>query len=223
VARPEQEIRYVWVGNRAVAWARAGTGPPLVFSPWWMSHLEVDWRDPLFRAFVGAFAPYRTVVRYDRPGTGLSDRDGPPPATLEQDIAVLAAVVDRLGDWPVALFGGSTGGPVAAGYTSDHPERVERLILYGTYAGGRSVAGARTPEPLDVRDRLRRISVPTLILHRKEDRAIPFDGALQLSAGTPEATLMPLAGSEHLPWRGEAGAVIRATLDFLGVPVELPS
>jgi hypothetical protein len=42
----EQAIRFTAEGGRRIAWTRTGSGPPLVFSGWWMSHLELNWRDP---------------------------------------------------------------------------------------------------------------------------------------------------------------------------------
>jgi pimeloyl-ACP methyl ester carboxylesterase len=74
----EQLVRFAELNGRRVAWAAVGEGPPLVMGGWWMSHLELDWGNRRFRDFIAALARYRTVVRYDPPGAGLSDRDGPP-------------------------------------------------------------------------------------------------------------------------------------------------
>ena len=49
-----------------------GDGPPLIFTSWWVSHVELDWSDPAFRAFFESLAQRHLVVRYDRPGAGLS-------------------------------------------------------------------------------------------------------------------------------------------------------
>ena len=69
----EQAIRFTSDRKgRRIAWASSGSGPPLVFSGWWMNHLELNWRDPRFRSWVEALGRHRTVVRYDTPGTGLS-------------------------------------------------------------------------------------------------------------------------------------------------------
>ena len=61
-------------GHR-VAYASHGSGPPLVFTAWWVSHVENDWEHPGYRAFFEALGRYHQVIRYDRPGAGLSDRD----------------------------------------------------------------------------------------------------------------------------------------------------
>jgi pimeloyl-ACP methyl ester carboxylesterase/DNA-binding CsgD family transcriptional regulator len=138
---PEQTIRFTLAGGRTVTWASVGTGPRLVIGGWWMSHLELDWANPAFRAFVTGLAEHRTVVRYDRLGTGLSDRTALPDTSLDGEVEVLARVIEAAAPGPVALLGGSSGGPIAAAYAARHPERVEHLALYGTYAQGSRVAG----------------------------------------------------------------------------------
>ena len=133
-----------------VAWATAGSSPTLptlVVGGWWCSHLELDWQDASFRAFAERLATRFRVVRYDRPGTGLSDRDVPPPPDLDEEIAVLDAVVraataDTSGrsGAGVLLLGVSSGSCVAVRYAATHPERVRRLVLYGSYADGHDLA-----------------------------------------------------------------------------------
>jgi pimeloyl-ACP methyl ester carboxylesterase len=91
----EQEIRFCAVGSARVALATCGSGPPLVFPSWWASHVEADWQWDDFRAFVGRLARDRTVVRYDRLGTGLSDRDRPDDVSAVQlEVQSLTAVLD---------------------------------------------------------------------------------------------------------------------------------
>ena len=135
-----QLVRFAELNGRRVAWAAVGEGPPMVMGGWWMSHLELDWRNRRFRDFITALARYRTVVRYDRPGTGLSDRDGPPPMTLDDEVEVLAGVVDAVDAESVVVFAGSAGGPIAARYAAEHPRQVERLVLYGSYLNGARIA-----------------------------------------------------------------------------------
>jgi pimeloyl-ACP methyl ester carboxylesterase/DNA-binding CsgD family transcriptional regulator len=136
----EQSIRFTQVDGRRVAWSVVGEGPPLVMGGWWMSHLEMNWRDPPFRAFVEAIARHRTVVRYDSPGTGLSDRSQPPSTSLGDQVAVLAGVIDALGAESVDLYAASSGGPVTTAYAVANPGRVRRLVEYGTYANGAEIA-----------------------------------------------------------------------------------
>jgi pimeloyl-ACP methyl ester carboxylesterase len=111
----------------------------VVFPAWWVSHLEHDLEDPAFREFFARFTRHLTVVRYDRPGVGLSDRERP-EHSLEDEVENLRALVAELGTERFALFGGSCGGPPAIAYAAQFPERVTHLILYGAYAHGPTVA-----------------------------------------------------------------------------------
>ncbi|WP_165968849.1 alpha/beta fold hydrolase [Actinomadura sp. KC06] len=267
----EQLVRFTAVNGRRVAWSAVGSGPVLVTGGWFCSHLELDWRNPAFRKFVTAIAEHFTIVRYDSPGRGLSDRDALPSADPDDEIAVLAAVVDEVAGTndQVALLGGSSGGCVAAAYAAMCPDRVERLVLYGSYAHGAQIAerharesilsivgahpgvgsrlladifvpdgstkerdefaaflrAAATPAitesslsmvySLDVRDRLGAVRAPTLVLHRRKDRAIPFALGQDLARQIPGALLIALEGKDHLPWRGDMTTLLQAALGFL--------
>ncbi|MGN6814950.1 MAG: alpha/beta fold hydrolase [Solirubrobacterales bacterium] len=103
----EQEIRFTEEGGHRIAWARSGDGPPLVFCGWWMSQLELNWRDPRFRAFVEALGQHRTVIRYDAPGTGVCAADTTRAATVDGEVAALAAVVEASGAPSIDLFAAS--------------------------------------------------------------------------------------------------------------------
>jgi len=99
-----------------------------------------DWHfDPL-RRFVEGLAAGRMVVRYDRLGTGLSDRNrGPETFTPEFEDATLCAVLDELGLARMTLMGISCGGCIAVSFAARRPERVDRLVLYGSYAQGHAL------------------------------------------------------------------------------------
>src|SRR6476660_6662743 len=107
-------IRFLPFAGRRIAYAVTGEGPPLVAPAWWVSHLELDWADPAFRGFWESVGEGYTLVRYDRLGVGMSDREvHVDDLTLDTDVAVLGAVLDELGLETVALFGGSSGGCAA--------------------------------------------------------------------------------------------------------------
>jgi pimeloyl-ACP methyl ester carboxylesterase/DNA-binding CsgD family transcriptional regulator len=67
-----------------------------------------------------------------------------------------------------------------------------------------------------VEDLLDRVAPPTLVLHRRGDRAIPYRLGRDLAARIPGARLVSLAGRSHFPHAGDAQAVVRAILEFLG-------
>ena len=130
--------------GQRIACAVVGTGPPLVLPPWWVSSVVEDWHVAPFRRFVEGLASTRTVVRYDRLGTGLSDRERPPEAfTPEFEDATLCAVLDELRLERTTLMGMSAGSCIAATFAARRPERVDRLVLYGSYAHGHALGSAR--------------------------------------------------------------------------------
>jgi pimeloyl-ACP methyl ester carboxylesterase/DNA-binding CsgD family transcriptional regulator len=125
-----------------LAWARHGTGPPLVKVANWLTHLEYDWESPVWRYWLEGLGRSHTVIRYDERGCGLSDRQ---LGELSVDcwVSDLEAVVDAAGVERFALLGISQGAAIASAYAVRHPERVERMVLYGGYAQGRNHRGDR--------------------------------------------------------------------------------
>jgi len=142
------EIRFVECrSGERVATAVHGRGPVLVCPAWWVGHLELDWQEPLFRRFFCRVGEVATVVRFDRPGVGLS---GPAMQTrnLETEVAVLEDVIAAQNAERVSLLGLSCGGPPAVAFASRYPERVTQLVLAGTYARGDAIASAKLRDAL---------------------------------------------------------------------------
>ncbi|MDQ3033571.1 MAG: alpha/beta hydrolase [Myxococcota bacterium] len=141
----DAEVRFVRnsAGER-IAYAVHGKGSPLVCVAWWVSHLESDWEHPGYRRFFAELGEQHTVVRYDRPGTGLSDRQRT-TVDLESEVATLEAIVDGLGLGEMSLLGIACGGPTAVAYAARHPERVTKLVAFGSYVRGSDIGprGAR--------------------------------------------------------------------------------
>jgi pimeloyl-ACP methyl ester carboxylesterase/DNA-binding CsgD family transcriptional regulator len=271
----EQAIRFTDEGGRRIAWARSGSGPPLVLSGFWGSHLELNWRDPRFRAFADRLGRHRTVIRYDLPGTGMSAQEDLPGGGMDEEAAALAAVVEAAGAGPVDLFAGSSGAPIGIAYAVANPERVRRLLVYGGYAAGAAIADARSRQAIvdlvrehwglgsraladvfmpsataaereafvefqrrstgaeraaaslagvyrfDVGERLGAAPAGAFVLHRREDRAIPFALGRDLAARLPEATFVPLEGDDHFPWFGDSAALLAAAFEALGIEEEV--
>src|SRR4051794_19954201 len=149
VTHAPQEIRFLTFAGRRVAYSAVGSGPALVAPAWWISHLELDWADPRFRALWETVGSGYRLVRYDRLGVGVSDREvRDEDLTLDAEVALLQAVLDALALEKVPLVGGSSGGCAAIAFAARHPERVERLLLYGAYADGAAVATSELREAI---------------------------------------------------------------------------
>jgi len=121
-----------------VAYASTGAGPHLLVAPGWLSHLELDWSIPAERMFHEALSSGRTLVRYDRPGCGLSDPYAG-PRTMALELATIRAVTEALGATSFDLLGWSLGAAVAAQWAADRPETVRRMVLYGGWATGSEI------------------------------------------------------------------------------------
>jgi pimeloyl-ACP methyl ester carboxylesterase/DNA-binding SARP family transcriptional activator len=118
-----------------IAYATVGAGPPLLKAANWLNHLEFDWASPIWGGSFAAIAGYRTFIRYDERGCGLSDWDVS-DLSFEAFVEDLEAVADRLGLDRFPLLGISQGCAVSIEYAVRHPERVTGLVLIGGYAAG---------------------------------------------------------------------------------------
>lgn len=132
-----QEIRLCTASDGVrLAYATIGSGPPLVKAANYLTHLEHDWKGPVWRHWLHGLAEHHTLVRYDERGCGLSDWDVT-DFSIEAWVRDLEAVVDALGLERFPLLGISQGASVSVAYAVKHPRRVTHLILYGGYARGR--------------------------------------------------------------------------------------
>ena len=137
-AEMEQHIRFCRTSDGArLAYATIGDGPALVRAAHWITHLDYDFRSPVWRHWLQGLSRGRMLVRYDERGCGLSDHD-PDEVSMETFVHDLETVVDDLALERFPLIGLSQGGPVAVEYTRRHPERVSRLVLVNTYVRGRN-------------------------------------------------------------------------------------
>ncbi|MCV7029635.1 alpha/beta fold hydrolase [Mycobacterium sherrisii] len=271
------EIRFLRVDSGRVAYEVRGDGPALVAPAWWVSHLELDWQSAGFRRFWDSVARGYTLIRYDRLGVGMSDRAvHESDLTLAGEVALLGALFDELGLQRASLVGGSCGSCSAIAFAATYPERVDRLVLYGSYADGsaitepevsdaivaavrahwglgsrllshiflgsaesveherfarlqREAATAETAAALlglvyrlDVRAQLAEVGCPTLVVHRRDDRAVPYRLGREVAAGIPGAALLSLSGNAHFPWHGDVDSVARACRELLGASQEPP-
>src|SRR6516165_5511556 len=130
----------------SVAYAKAGTGPPLIFVGGWLSHLDLSWALLPERSFLEALTSGRTLVRYDRPGCGLSDRPFKAAWSLALERETLDSVTSAVGDTTFDLIGSSLGVPIAIDWAARFPETVNRLVLYGGWARGSDVATPQVRE-----------------------------------------------------------------------------
>jgi pimeloyl-ACP methyl ester carboxylesterase/DNA-binding CsgD family transcriptional regulator len=129
----DQEIRYLDFEGRRLAYSTLGEGPPIVFGPRWVSHLEEEWADLRQRAFYLEVARTHRVLRFDRVGCGLSSRELEPCPTIESESRQLEAVIDATGE-PAVVFASSCCCMAASQLAVRRPAAVAKLIYFGGYA-----------------------------------------------------------------------------------------
>jgi len=115
-----------------IAYTAFGDGPALLFAAGFVTHLDLMWDFPAFKAMIPLAKAYRLIV-LDKRGTGLSDRSlgfG----SLEQRTEDIRAVLDHAGAEQPILYGISESGPMCTYFAATQPERVRALVLYGTLA-----------------------------------------------------------------------------------------
>jgi class 3 adenylate cyclase/pimeloyl-ACP methyl ester carboxylesterase len=117
-----------------IAYQVFGDGPlELIYSPGWVTNVEVLWEWPGCAAVFTRLAHRCRVVVYDKQGTGLSDRVATLP-DLEARMDDVTAVMDAASMTRPALLGATQGAALSALYTATHPDRVSALITYGGFA-----------------------------------------------------------------------------------------
>jgi len=127
-------VRYAKSGSLNIAYQVTGGGPvDLVLISGFVSHLDLDWAHPQHAHFLERLGSFARLIRFDKRGTGLSDRPGGLP-DLEARMDDVRAVMDAADCERAILFGYSEGGPMAVLFAATYPERIKALILYGTYA-----------------------------------------------------------------------------------------
>jgi pimeloyl-ACP methyl ester carboxylesterase len=287
------ETSYAKCGDLSLAYQVFGDGPiELVIVGPFVSHVELAWTVPQFKAFFEQLATFCRVAVFDKAGVGLSD-PVPKVRTLEDRAAEIEAVMDAVGFKQAVVSGLSDGGPVAMMFAATRPERVRALILSGTIAywgfagwddmdrdpaelracflaelgedytpsieqlarfqeAGRAVrsgwgsgvaASISAPSVrsirqlamlermsaspgmarasfeaaflIDVRPILPALTAPTLVIHAREDNAVPVQCGRYLADHIPGARYLEVEGADHTPVLTEPDKVLTGIEEFL--------
>ncbi|MEU4235708.1 alpha/beta fold hydrolase [Actinoplanes sp. NPDC026619] len=126
------EVRYARTGDGVtIGYQQFGAGASMVWLPS-LSNIVAQWRVPALRSAYEALARRMTVTLYDGRGTGSSDRRiDMRDLGVEAHLRDLVAVLDDAGLQRVSLLGYYHSVPTAIAFAARHPERVERLVLFG--------------------------------------------------------------------------------------------
>jgi class 3 adenylate cyclase/pimeloyl-ACP methyl ester carboxylesterase len=125
------ETRYARSGDVSIAYQVLGEGAfDVVLVPGAVSHLELSWQVEGMAAFYRDLASLGRLIRFDKRGTGMSDRVSGAP-TLETRMDDVRAVMDAVGSERAALIGSSEGGPMSVLFAATYPQRAWALVLCG--------------------------------------------------------------------------------------------
>jgi pimeloyl-ACP methyl ester carboxylesterase len=128
------ETSYASCGDLSLAYQVFGEGPvELVVVGPFVSHVELFWTLPEFKAFFEQLSTFCRVLLFDKAGLGLSD-PVPQVRTLDDRAAEIEAVMDAVGFGKAACFALSEGGPAAIVFAAKRPERTRALILTDTFS-----------------------------------------------------------------------------------------
>jgi class 3 adenylate cyclase len=128
------QTHYAKSGDVSIAYQVAGSGPfDLVFVPGFVSNLDGQLENPGWSHFFSRLSNFSRLIRFDKRGTGLSDRVAG-IANLEDRMDDVRAVMDAVGSERAALLGASEGGPMSLLFAATYPERVSALVLYASFA-----------------------------------------------------------------------------------------
>ncbi len=122
-----------------------------------------------WQGWADALVPTRRVIRYDLPGFGLTGPDPTHDYSMKRQVAVLMAVLDRLGVERAVIAGNSLGGGIAWQAALAHPERVSALVLVdasGAPAADVVAAASAAPRSVPIGFRLARMSWAAPVLQR---------------------------------------------------------
>jgi pimeloyl-ACP methyl ester carboxylesterase len=146
VSITRSSIRYARSGDLSIAFQVIGGGPlNIVVVPGFISNLDVMVDSLSFGPLLERLGSIGRCVLFDKRGTGLSDRDlgfG----SLEERSDDIRAVMDEVGFESASIFGYSEGGPLSVVFAASHPERVDAIALYGTFAtlGSDTIASSQS-------------------------------------------------------------------------------
>jgi pimeloyl-ACP methyl ester carboxylesterase len=196
-----------------------------------------------YTALIDQLAAHSRVIAFDNRGAGRSDKPDA-PYSIELMAADALGVMDALGATRADLLGISLGGRIALELALGHPERVERLILVSTSArvvpslrrrrlypvlSGLPLFRSRHPQPryafvrqmeastgYDAGPRLHELSMPTVVLHGRSDRAAPLAMAEELHRGIAGSRLLTFTGGHLFFLIRERQRFVDAVADFVG-------
>jgi class 3 adenylate cyclase len=117
-----------------IAYGTYGEGPSdVVLIHGFTTHLDLIGDSPWHAYWTRRLGERFRVIQLDKRGTGLSDRTLG-HGSIEDRMRDVLAVMDAVDSSRASVVGISEGGPIGLTFAATYPERVDKLVLYGTFA-----------------------------------------------------------------------------------------
>jgi class 3 adenylate cyclase/alpha-beta hydrolase superfamily lysophospholipase len=130
------DVRYARSGDVSIAYRVIGKGDrDLLFVHGFAGNLEAEAETPHMMKFDERLSRFSRLIKFDRRGTGLSDRVRETPS-LETRMDDVRAVLDAVGAQRAALFGTFEAAAMCMLFAASYPERTTGLVLYNPVAKG---------------------------------------------------------------------------------------
>ncbi len=223
------------VNNIDIYYEIHGEGQPLVL----IAGLNSD--HTLYRGMLHQLAARYKVIVFDNRGVGRTDKPDI-PYSINMMAEDTAGLLNALGITQAHILGTSMGGRIATALALQHPQQVKSLILVSTivkslkgtsmtlsrrllllmlrlpvirgphpyYAVARQLEASRE---YDCMDSLNEIHVPTLILHGKKDKSVPYQLAEEMHSGIKDSKMITFQGG-HLFFILRPKQFIEAVVEF---------
>ena len=143
-ALADADSQFIEINGLNVHYKKYGSGEPTFILLHGFGASLFSWRE-----VTAPLAEFGTVIAYDRPAFGLTERpmewDGINPYSQEAQVELVIGLMDALGVEKAILVGNSAGGTIAMLTALQYPQRVESLILVdpAVYAGGGAPSWSR--------------------------------------------------------------------------------
>jgi hypothetical protein len=135
--------QYAQSGEISIAYQVTGNGPlDVIMTPGFVSHLDCCWEEPSFARQLQRLASFCRLIRFDKRGTGLSDREAGIPS-LEQRMDDIRTVMDAA---PSPGSAGARSRAPATGFSPPSMGRRARFVAplrFGTRSAGSASRFAR--------------------------------------------------------------------------------
>ena len=219
-----------------------GKGEVLVF----IAGLGFDLSE--FSEITGWLSQKCQVLAFDNRGAGRTDKPDI-PYSIEMMANDTVGLMQSVGIRQANILGISMGGRIALALALAHPELVKRLVLVSTSAkiarrnrwmpllsiiSTMPIFRSKYPQPyyahirqrqasfdFDCSDKLPEIHIPTLILHGKKDRIVPYTVAQEMHLGIQGSEMLTFEGGHLFSIMKERQQFLDAVAKFLEEEVTL--